>query len=98
MPVIRTYKVPGAALVDKTVTSEKIASRSIYWGHVKGTVLKYVYIGSVETPVYTGLPTVSAFFLNTWDARGVALTREPSGGTIYLVADTPGSADIYAIE
>jgi len=79
------------------VGSSKVSPSAIYWGHVRGTVLKYVSVGTVETAIDTGLPSVSAFFINLWDARGVAKTRDPEGGTIYLIADTAGSIDLYAI-
>jgi len=79
------------------VGSSELASPAVYWGHVKGTVLKHVSVGTVETAIDTGLPSVSAFFANLWDARGVAVSRDPEGGTVYLIADTAGSIDLFAI-
>jgi len=79
------------------VGSSEVSSGAIYWGHVRGTALKNISVGTVETAVDTGLPSVSAFFINLWDARGVAKTRDPEGGTVYLIADTAGSIDLYAV-
>ena len=99
--------VPAEKLVVDTLTSNEIgadavgsselAPLAVYWGHARGTVLKYVPVGTVETAIDTGLPSVSAFFINLWNARGVAVSRDPSGGTVYLVADTAGSIDLFAI-
>jgi len=79
------------------IGSSELASLAVFWSHVKGTVLKYASIGTVETAIDTGLPSVSAFFITLWDARGVAKTKDPVGGTVYLIADTAGSIDLYAI-
>jgi len=82
---------PGA------VGSSELASRAVFWSHLRGTVLKYVSVGTVETAIDTGLPSVSALFVVPWNARGVAMSRDPEGGTVYLVADTAGSIDLYAV-
>jgi len=79
------------------IGSSELAPSAVFWSHVKGTVIKYASIGTVETAIDTGLPSVSAFFITLWDARGVAKTKDPVGGTVYLIADTAGSIDLYAI-
>ena len=94
---LATNAVGSVHISNNTIYNNHIVDGEVFWSKIGGTVLKYVSIGTTETAVDTGLPSVSAFFLTLWDARGVAQTKDPSGGTIYLIADTAGSVDIYAI-